>query len=104
MSSSSGENLMPDSLKIIVPAICGTSEVSLEMKVVYARLYHPDTFWNWFVFEYDSESETFFGMVSGLYNELGYFNKNELEANGVLYDVYFKPTRYKDVAERFGLV
>lgn len=35
--------------------------------------------WTWYATEYDGE-DTFFGLVQGFEEELGYFSKSELEA------------------------
>lgn len=61
------------------------------------KFFTPDAQWVWYASEYDGE-DMFFGLVSGLEVELGYFSLAELEGiRGPLglpieRDLYFKPT------------
>lgn len=66
--------------------------------VVHIAFTHPQTGWHWFATEYDGE-DTFFGLVSGFETELGYFNKSELEHNGVQVITDWNPKRLKAVRE-----
>jgi Protein of unknown function (DUF2958) len=70
--------------------------------VAHVKYFTPWTSWTWFATEFDGE-DTFFGLVDGLFEELGYFSLSELQAvrgpGGlrVERDLYFKPTRLSNV-------
>jgi hypothetical protein len=84
--------------------------------MVVCKFFTPDAQWTWYVIEgspvdedgyYDTEKEKvdfcFFGLVSGLEVELGYFSLSELTgvrgAFGlpVERDLYFEPTRLSSI-------
>lgn len=64
--------------------------------VAYIKFFTPDSSWNWYVTEFDGE-DSFFGLVQGFEEEIGYFSLSELlEARGPLglpieRDLCFKP-------------
>lgn len=66
--------------------------------IAYAKFFTPDSNWTWYATEFDPETGTFFGLVQGVEDELGYFNLKELEeVRGrfnlpVERDRYFQPT------------
>ncbi len=63
---------------------------------VYAKFFALGTSWSWYVLEFDG-SDTFFGLVTGFEDELGYISIKELESlkwNGiprVERDLHFSP-------------
>ncbi|MCJ7688053.1 MAG: DUF2958 domain-containing protein, partial [Clostridiaceae bacterium] len=63
----------------------------------------PDSNWTWYATKFD-DVDTFFGLVDGFEKELGYFSLSELESiRGpfglkVERDLYFKPTKLKDIS------
>ena len=84
--------------------------------MVLCKFFTPDAGWTWFAIEgspvdangfYDTDKEkvdfVFFGLVSGLDFELGYFSLSELKSiRGkfglpVERDLYFQPTRLSEV-------
>jgi Protein of unknown function (DUF2958) len=84
--------------------------------MVVVKFFSPDAGWTWYAIEgspvdasgyYDTEKEKvdflFFGLVSGIEVELGYFSLSELTrvrgAFGLLVerDLYFEPTRLSEV-------
>ena len=62
-----------------IPALYATEKH--KDPTVHAAYSHPLTGWRWFITESDGE-RTFFGLVAGFETELGYFDREELEANG----------------------
>jgi hypothetical protein len=70
--------------------------------IAYVKFFTPDSNWTWYVTEFDGK-DTFFGLVDGFEKELGYFSLSELESTKgplglkVERDLYFKPTRLKDL-------
>ncbi len=44
-----------------------------------AKFFTPDSNWTWYATEFDGE-DTFFGLVSGFEEELGYFSLSELQS------------------------
>ncbi len=47
---------------------------------VRVKFFTPWTNWTWYATEYDKETRTFFGWVSGHEKEMGYFSLDELES------------------------
>lgn len=47
--------------------------------MVYAKFFTPDSSWTWYATEFDGQ-DTFFGLVSGHEEELGYFSLAELQS------------------------
>jgi hypothetical protein len=89
--------------------------------MVMCKFFTPDAGWTWFAIEgspvdasgfYDTDKEkvdfVFFGLVSGLDVELGYFSLSELKSvRGkfglpVERDLYFQPTRLSEVKKLCG--
>ena len=89
--------------------------------LVVCKFFTPDAGWTWFAIEgspvdangfYDTDKEkvdfVFFGLVSGLEVELGYFSLSELKSiRGkfglpVERDLYFQPTRLSEVKTLCG--
>ena len=70
--------------------------------IAYVKFFTPDSNWTWYVTEFDGK-DTFFGLVDGFEKELGYFSLKELQSvKGPLglkieRDLYFKPTKIKDL-------
>lgn len=66
--------------------------------VAVVKFFDPCGSWTWFATEYDPATRTFFGLVKGFEEELGYFSLDELESVkgplgiGIERDLYFKPT------------
>ena len=70
--------------------------------IAYVKFFTPDSNWTWYVTEFDG-IDLFFGLVDGFEKELGYFSLSELEnVRGLMglrveRDLYFKPTKLKDL-------
>ncbi|HUU82140.1 MAG TPA: DUF2958 domain-containing protein, partial [Phycisphaerae bacterium] len=47
--------------------------------VAHVKFFTPDSSWTWYATEFDGQ-DTFFGLVEGQFNELGYFSLAEIEA------------------------
>lgn len=64
--------------------------------IVRCKFFTPDGNWTWYVLEFDGK-DTFFGLVNGFEQELGYFSLGELQSvRGKLglpveRDLYFQP-------------
>ena len=67
--------LLTKDLRKKLPALY--SQEDQEDPMVVAKFFTPDAGWTWFAYEFDGE-DTFFGLVSGLEEELGYFSLAEL--------------------------
>jgi Protein of unknown function (DUF2958) len=89
--------------------------------MVVCKFFTPDAGWTWYTIEgspvdenglYDTDKEkvdfVFFGLVSGLEVELGYFSLSELESIRGLFglaverDLYFESTRLSEVKKLCG--
>lgn len=70
--------------------------------IVYAKFFTRWCNWTWYASEFDGE-DIFFGLVDGLYKELGYFSLSELQSIEGIFglhlerDLYFLPTKLKDL-------
>jgi hypothetical protein len=90
--------------------------------LVVCKFFTPDAQWTWYVIEgspvdehgyYDTDKEkvdfVFFGLVSGIEAELGYFSLSELESVlgafglAVERDLYFEPARLSEVKTLCGV-
>ena len=94
------DNLLPAKIRGELPPLGATEDESDPMAIV--KFFTPDGGWTWLAFEFDGE-DTFFGLVKGLEDELGYFSLSELrEARGHLglpveRDLSFEPTRLSEL-------
>ena len=70
--------------------------------MVWCKFFYPDFDWTWFVIEFDGK-DTFYGLVKGFEEELGYFSLSELLLNkgklglSIERDLYFKPRRLSEL-------
>jgi hypothetical protein len=90
--------------------------------MVVAKLFTPDGAWTWYAIEgspvdedgyYDTDKPkvdfVFFGLVSGIEVELGYFTLSELESVRGAFglpverDLYFEPVRLSEVKTLCGV-
>lgn len=69
--------LLTRELRRKLPGI-GTMEKNADPTAV-VKFFTPWTGWTWYATEFDGE-DTFFGLVDGLEEELGYFSLSELES------------------------
>ncbi|WP_414544916.1 DUF2958 domain-containing protein [Nostoc sp. CCY0012] len=92
---SSTMNLLPPEIRSQLPKLY--SQENIPDPIAYVKFFNPSSNWNWYVTEFDSE-DTFFGLVQGFGEELGYFRLSELQAYrgqlgiGIERDLHFEPT------------
>jgi hypothetical protein len=95
--------LLTEELRRKLPPLYANEKV--EDPIAIVKFFTPDSSWTWYVIEGQPEIEdgeefdfTFFGLVQGMEEELGYFCLSELEgATGPMglhieRDLWFKPT------------
>ena len=76
---------------------------------VVVKFFTPDSYWTWYATEFDG-TDTFFGLVDGQEQELGYFSLSELEdARGPLglpveRDTSFTPTPLSEVRDNIAVL
>ena len=63
-----------------LPVLYSNEEKAAEDIKVPVKFFCPWNHWTWYGTEYDPETRTFFGFVTGDFPELGYFNLDELES------------------------
>lgn len=96
--------LLPDEIRKRLPTLYETEEQGLEA-LALVKFFTPDSDWTWYASEFDGE-DTFFGLVSGLDVELGYFLLSELEGvRGPMglpieRDKFFEPTTLRELQEK----
>ena len=67
--------------------------------MVHVKFFDPTGSWTWYATEFDPKEGTFFGLVKGFEEELGYFSLAELESVrgrlglGIERDLHFTPCR-----------
>lgn len=94
-------NLLPKSIEKQLPELYATERNP--DPIAYVKFFTPDSGWTWYATEYDPETRTFFGLVSGFEVELGYFTLDELKSvRGSLglpveRDLYWKPRRLSEI-------
>ena len=69
--------LLPGEVRAALPPLYHNEQQGLDA-VAPLKLFTPDSSWTWYATEFDGD-DTFFGLVSGLEIELGYFSLAELE-------------------------
>lgn len=85
------------------PLYNGEEKKGLE-DLAQVKFFTPDSNWTWYASEFNGE-DIFFGLVSGMEVELGYFSLKELEeAKGPLglpieRDLYFEPKTLKELQD-----
>ena len=90
-------DLLPQSIKNQLPELYAQDGKGMKA-IAYVKYFTPAGSWTWYGTEFDTASETFFGYVKGLENELGYFTLKQIkEAKDKLglpveRDTSFEPT------------
>lgn len=72
-----GHKLLPQEIREKLPPLYANEALGLEA-LSLVKFFTPDANWTWYASEFDGE-DIFFGLVSGLEVELGYFALSELE-------------------------
>lgn len=96
--------LMTNEIRKQLPALGATDDTP--DPICQIKYFTPDGSWTWFAIEFD-QKDTFFGAVSGMEFELGYFSLSELEeTTGPLglhieRDLYFKPTPLSEIRKQY---
>lgn len=94
--------LLTQEIRNKLPALDSTK--GTEDPIVQVKFFTPDSNWTWYGIEFDGE-DTFYGLVDGFEDELGYFSLKELESvRGpfglpIERDLYFKPTPLSKIRE-----
>lgn len=86
--------LLTKALRTALPPLYANENVADPVAIV--KFFHPMSDWTWYATEFDGD-DTFFGLVHGFEEELGYFSLKELESVkvrglGIERDLFFKPT------------
>lgn len=98
-----GHQLLDQATRERLPQLYANEEIGLAA-LALVKFFTPDANWTWYASEFDGE-DTFFGLVSGLEVELGYFALSELEEiRGPLglpieRDLHFEPKTLGDLAD-----
>jgi hypothetical protein len=88
-------DLLPGEIRAALPKLYATEKLGKEA-IAVVKYFTPDSHWTWYATEFDGV-DTFFGLVSGLDIELGYFSLSELEGGRgglglpIERDLYFEP-------------
>ena len=71
-------DLLPQSIKTQLPELYAQEDKG-NKAIAYVKYFTPAGSWTWYGTEFDTASETFFGYVKGLENELGYFTLKQIK-------------------------
>lgn len=97
--------LLTGELRKKLPKLYECEEQGLNA-LALVKFFTPDSNWTWYASEFDGQ-DIFFGLVSGLEVELGYFSLSELQSvRGPLglpieRDLYFVPQTLQDLMEKY---
>lgn len=97
--------LLTKKLRQKLPSLYTNENKKPEDVQIVVKFFHPWSSWTWYATEFDGE-DTFFGLVRGSENELGYFSLSELQGVrvrglGIERDMYFgKHTLAEAMAKR----
>ena len=90
-------DLLPQSIRKQLPELYAQDGKGMKA-IAYVKYFTPAGSWTWYGTEFDTASETFFGYVKGLENELGYFTLKQIKdardkmGTPVERDTSFEPT------------
>jgi hypothetical protein len=88
-------SLLPDDIRNQLPPLYSTEDTP--DPTAWVKFFTPDADWTWYATEFDGE-DTFFGLIQGHEEELGYFSLSELESLRsplgikIERDIHFHPT------------
>ena len=94
--------LLTMELEKSIPALY--AQEMIKEKRAYVKYFTPDSYWTWYVMEYDPLNKIFFGLVEGFVKEFGYFTLEELltlrgpMGLAIERDLYFEPKPIKDLS------
>lgn len=95
--------LLPDELRAVLPPIRANEQLGFNA-FSPIKFFTPDANWTWYASEFDGD-DSFFGLVSGLEVEYGYFSLSELESiRGGMHlpierDLYYQPTTLSELED-----
>jgi hypothetical protein len=95
--------LMDENIRQTLPVLYSQEEQGMKA-LARVKYFTPDNNWTWYASEFDGE-DTFFGLVSGLEVELGYFSLKELKdacgpmGQPIERDLDFEPKTLKELAD-----
>ena len=98
-----GHQLLDQATRERLPQLYANEELGLAA-LALVKFFTPDTSWTWYASEFDGD-DIFFGLVSGLEVEFGYFALSELdEIRGPLglpieRDLHFEPKTLQELAD-----
>jgi len=98
-----GANLLDAVSREKLPQLYSGESQGLDA-LAMVKFFTPDSFWSWYASEFDGE-DIFFGLVSGLALEFGYFSLRELQSVrgplGLLIerDLHFEPQSLRELRD-----
>jgi len=98
-----GDNLLNDESRERLPPLYSGEEKGLDA-LAQVKFFTPTSNWTWYASEFDQD-DIFFGLVSGLELEFGYFSLKELQSvKGPMglpieRDLYFEPKTLRELRE-----
>ena len=101
--------LLTKQIREALPKLYANDGKSEPETMVVVKYFTPDSHWTWYATEFDGV-DTFFGLVDGMEQELGYFSLQELEAArgplGLLVerDTSFTPTPLSEVRDNIAVL
>lgn len=102
----SADQLFPDAARSTLPPLYSQEPLGDEA-MVFVKFFTPDGSWTWYATEFDGD-DTFFGLVDGHEQELGYFSLAELRSGrgplglSIERDEHFAPKTLAQVMKGSG--
>ena len=96
--------LLTEEIRKKLPKLYEGEHLGLDA-IAQVKFFTPDSNWTWYASEFDG-TDIFFGLVSGLEVELGYFSLSELQSvRGPLglpieRDLYYVPKTLQELMEK----
>ena len=81
--------LLTDEIRKQIPPLYAQDEAP--DPIAHIKFFTTDSNWTWYATEFDDQ-DTFFGLVKGFEEELGYFSLQELTECSIERDLNFQPT------------
>ena len=97
------KELLPIEIREQLPQLYSGEELGLMAQAI-VKYFTADSIWTWYASEFDGQ-DIFFGLVSGITEELGYFSLSELEKirgpHGfpIERDLFFEPKTLKELID-----
>ena len=98
--------LMTKELEETLPALYETENIKTNNKILQVKFIAVNNRWEWYLVEYNKDTQIAFGYVKGFENEWGYFSLKEFEelnedGLSIIRDKTFQPIEFMELNNNF---